>query len=182
MKALKTTALIVLTSSSIATLAGCSALDKFRKVQDDFFYDTVGMSSDDPEYDSLRLLLKDQLYGVDRAKLELILDNKLLPSQRSSDMLGSALNVLHLYSYQESDCNVIFEFDADDKFNMFRQLTPELRATENVKINGKQGNALQSALARQAWEQAHAYKAGSCRILYMDPLKLARDFDNFFIT
>ena len=51
-------------------------------------------------------------------------------------MLGSALNVLHLYSYQESDCNVIFEFDADDKFNMFRQLTPELRATENVKING----------------------------------------------
>ena len=61
MKALKTTALIVLTSSSIATLAGCSALDKFRKVQDDFFYDTVGMSSDDPEYDSLRLLLKDQL-------------------------------------------------------------------------------------------------------------------------
>ena len=65
---------------------------------------------------------------------------------------------------------------------MFRQLTPELCATENVKINGKQGNALQSALARQAWEQAHAYKAGSCRILYMDPLKLARDFDNFFIT
>lgn len=165
MKALKTTALIVLTSSAIATLAGCSALDKFRKVQDDFFYDTVGMSSDDPEYDSLRLLLKDQLYGVDRAKLELILDNKLLPSQRSSDMLGSALNVLHLYSYQESDCNVIFEFYADDKFNMFRQLTPELCATENVKINGKQGNALQSALARQAWEQAHAYKAGSCRIL-----------------
>lgn len=165
MKALKTTALIALTTVTFTALSGCSVLDKFRKVQDDFLYDTVGMSSDDPEYDSLRSLLKDELYGVDRAKLELILDNKLLPSKRSSDMLGSALNVLHLYSYQESDCNVIFEFDADDKFNMFRQLTPELCATEYATINGKKGNAFQSTLARQAWEQAHAYKAGSCRIL-----------------
>ncbi len=164
MKALKTSPLIVLATTAVL-LSGCSALDKFRSVQDDFYHDTMGISSDDPEFDSLRSLLKEQLKGVDRAKLELILDNRLIPSQRTSDMLVSKFRKPYLYQYQESDCNVVFEFDVDDKFNMFRQLTPELCPATTVKINGKQGSAFESALARQLWEQEHAYKVGSCRIL-----------------
>ena len=157
MKALKTSSLTVLITAAVL-LSGCSALDKFRSVQDDFYYDTMGISSDDPEFDSLRSLLKEQLKGVDRAKLELILDNRLIPSQRTSDMLVSKFRKPYLYQYQESDCNVVFEFDVDDKFNMFRQLTPELCPATTVKINGKQGSAFESALARQLWEQEHAYK------------------------
>lgn len=102
---------------------------------------------------------------MDKEKLDLILNHKLVPSQRTSDMISNKLGILYLYTYQESDCNLVFDFDVDKKFNMLRQLTPELCPTTNIRVNGKQANAFQSALARAAWEHDHAYKAGSCRIL-----------------
>ena len=164
-KSIKSAVSIVLTALSLSSLSACSALDSFRKVQDDFFHDTIGMSSGDPQYDAVRSELKDKLYGIEREKLNLILDNKLVPSQKTTDVVSEALNILHLYTYQTEDCNLVFEFDADDKFNMFRQLTPEVCISSNVTINGNQANPFQSALAKQAWEKEHAYKAGECRIL-----------------
>lgn len=165
MQSIKSAVSIVLSALSLSSLSACSALDSFRKVQDDFFHDTIGMSSGDPQYDAVRSELKDKLYGIEREKLNLILDDKLVASQKTADVVSEALNILHLYTYQTEDCNLVFEFDADDKFNMFRQLTPEVCISSNVTINGNQANPFQSALAKQAWEQEHAYKAGECRIL-----------------
>lgn len=42
------------------------------------------MSSGDPQYDAVRSELKDKLYGIEREKLNLILDNKLVASQKNS--------------------------------------------------------------------------------------------------
>ncbi|MDD6206718.1 hypothetical protein [Succinivibrio sp.] len=53
-KSIKSAVSIVLTALSLSSLSACSALDSFRKVQDDFFHDTIGMSSGDPQYDAVR--------------------------------------------------------------------------------------------------------------------------------
>ena len=73
-KSIKSAVSIVLTALSLSSLSACSALDSFRKVQDDFFHDTIGMSSGDPQDDAVRSELKDKLYGIEREKLNLILD------------------------------------------------------------------------------------------------------------